>query len=107
MASIFPCIFVWFQPRTDGIPGSAIVQITYDKIVTDVMGFSNLGIGMFGMLKGRNTYIQTIFFDNKLWIESGVDPANGETYYNVYTREDKDSDSAGNDDDDDDDDWQK
>lgn len=84
-------------------PGTAIVQIMYEKIVTDVMGFSNLGIGLFGMLKGRSTFIQTVFFDNNLWIESGVDESNfGETYYSVYARE-KDSDT----DNDDDEDWQK
>ena len=58
---------------------------------------------MFGMLKGRSTYIQTVFFDNNLWIESGVDEANfGEIYYNVYAR---DEDLEGVDDDNDD--WQK
>ena len=89
------------QPQPNN-PGAAIVQILYDKIVTDVMGFSNVGIGLFGILKGRSTYIQTVFFDNNLWIESGVDQSNfGETYYNVYAR-DKDGE-----DDDDDDDWQK
>lgn len=94
------------EPQANGIPGSAIVQITYDKIVTDVMGFTNLGIGMFGMLKGRSTYIQTVYFDNKLWIESGVDQSNfGETFYNVYARED--NGENGDNDDDDDDDWQK
>lgn len=83
------------------LPGVAFVQIMYEKIVTDVMGFSNVGIGMFGMLKGRSTYINTVFFDNNIWIESGVDEANsGETYYNVYARdEDKDKE--------DDEDWQK
>jgi len=75
----------------------------YEKIVTDVMGFSNVGIGLFGILKGRSTYIQTVFFDNNLWIESGVDESNnGETYYNVYSR-DKDEEEGG---DNDDDDWQ-
>lgn len=77
------------EPRPNN-PDTAIVEIVYDKIVTDVMGFSNLGIGMFGMLKGRSTYIQTVFFDNNLWIESGVDQSNfGELYYNVYTREEE------------------
>mmetsp|Transcript_1071 Transcript_1071/g.2760 ORF Transcript_1071/g.2760 Transcript_1071/m.2760 type:complete len:301 (-) Transcript_1071:110-1012(-) len=93
------------EPQANGNPGSATVEITYDKIVTDVMGFTNLGIGMFGMLKGRSTYIQTVYFDNKLWIESGIDQSNfGETYYNVYAREDNEADGE---EDDDDDDWQK
>jgi len=82
-------------------PDTAIVQIKYDKIVTDVMGFSNVGIGLFGILKGRSTYIQTAFFDGMIWIESGVDESNfGETYYNVYAKE-KDEEEGS------DDDWQK
>jgi len=87
-------------------PGTAVVQIMYEKIVTDVMGFSNVGIGLFGILKGRSTYIQTVFFDNNIWIESGVDQSNsGEVYYNVYARdEDSDEDKEGGDDDED---WQK
>lgn len=96
------------EPQAGGTPGVAIVQIVYDKIVTDVMGFTNLGIGMFGMLKGRSTYIQTVFFDNNLWIESGVDQSNfGETYYNVYAREDDGNSAIDDKGDDDDDDWQK
>jgi len=85
-------------------PETAVVQIVYEKIVTDVMGISNLGIGFFGILKGRSTYIQTVFFDNNLWIESGVDESNsGEIYYNVYSRDKEEGDN----DDDDDDDWQE
>ena len=75
----------------------------YDEIVTDVMGFTNVGIGFFGILKGRSTYIQTVYFDNNIWIESGVDQSGGgfgETYYNVYAR-DKEDDL------DDDDNWQR
>lgn len=83
-------------------PGVAFVQIMYEKIVTDVMGFTNVGIGLFGMMKGRSTYINTVFFDNNMWIESGVDDANfGETYYNVYIRdEDKEEGEE-------DEDWQR
>ena len=90
-----------FQPQQN-FPGVAFVQIMYENIVTDVMGFTNVGIGMFGMLKGRSTYINTVFFDNNIWIESGVDEANfGETYYNVYTR-DEDREEG-----EDDEDWQR
>lgn len=97
----FSLPFISFQPQPN-FPGVAFVQIMYEKIVTDVMGFSNVGIGMFGMVKGRSTYINTVFFDNNMWIESGVDDANfGETYYNVYIRdEDKEEGEE-------DEDWQR
>ncbi len=45
------------------------------------------------MLKGRISQIQTVYFDDFLWIEMGKEGQ--EEYYNVYMRE-------GNDDDDDD-----
>ena len=100
----------FLQPQSTN-PDAATVQIVYDKIVTDVMGFSNVGIGLFGMLKGRSTYIQTVFFDNNLWIESGVDASKGgfgETYYNVYARDNDDGDNEDDDDNNEDDDnWQK
>ena len=96
---------MYLQPQATN-PGAATVQIIYEKIVTDVMGFSNVGIGMFGMLKGRKTYIQTVFFDNNLWIESGVDESSnfGETYYNVYAR---DTDGDKDDGEEEDENWQK
>jgi hypothetical protein len=63
------------------------VCLVYDSITTDVFGFKNLGVGMFGMMKGRVTYIPTVYFDGTLWIEQGTDLQNGDEYYNVYTRE--------------------
>lgn len=59
----------------------------YDSITTDVFGLQNLSVGMFGMLKGRVTYIPTVYFDGTIWIERGTDMKSGEEYYNVYTRE--------------------
>ena len=71
-------------------PTAAVVEIVYDKISTDIFGFSNVGIGTFGMLKGRSTYIQTVYYDDKIWIESGVDGEGNDSqiYYNVYARDD-------------------
>uniref|UniRef100_A0A7S3DMU8 Plastid lipid-associated protein/fibrillin conserved domain-containing protein n=1 Tax=Entomoneis paludosa TaxID=265537 RepID=A0A7S3DMU8_9STRA len=65
---------------------AGVVTLTYDKITTDVFGFSNIGVGFFGMLQGRSTYIQTVYFDEDLWIEEGYSPT-GEQYYNVYVRQ--------------------
>jgi len=75
-------------------PTTAIVEIVYDNISTDVFGFSNVGIGTFGMLKGRSTYIQTVYFDDKLWIESSVEGEGNDSQicYNVYTRDYDDDD---------------
>jgi len=70
-------------------PTAAIVEIVYENISTDVFGFSNVGIGTFGMLKGRSTYIQTVYFDEKLWIESSVEGEGNDSQicYNVYARD--------------------
>lgn len=61
-----------------------LVTYTYDSISTDVFGLTNVGVGLFGMLQGRSSYIQTAYFDGDLWIEGGTD-ASGE-YFNVYVR---------------------
>lgn len=66
------------------------VTYTYEKITTDVLGFKNVGIGMMGLLQGRGAQIQTVYFDDELWIETGKDGAFD--YFNVYTREDDDDD---------------
>jgi hypothetical protein len=72
----------------------------YDSITTDVFGFRNLSVGLFGMLKGRAVSIPTAYFDGVLWIERGIATTTTTTdrsggvegssyyYYNVYTRED-------------------
>lgn len=74
---------------TPNDPTAAVVEIVYDKVSTDIFGFSNVGIGTFGMLKGRSTYIQTVYYDDKIWIESGVDGEGNDSqiYYNVYARD--------------------
>jgi hypothetical protein len=64
-----------------------LVSIQYENITTDVFGLTNIGVGAFGMLKGRGSYIQTTFFDGRIWIEKGSD-LNGIEYYNVYARDD-------------------
>lgn len=66
-------------------PGA--VSFTYDNITTDMFGFSNLGVGTFGLLQGRVTTIYTAYFDGQLWIERGL-TGQGNDYVNVYIRED-------------------
>ena len=48
----------------------------------------NLPVGLFGLLKGRANYIETIYFDGSVWFERGYSPE-GEVYYNVFYRSDE------------------
>ena len=68
----------------DGTTGS--VTYVYDKISTDAFGFRNVGIGLFGLLKGRPNYVFTAYFDGAFWIEGAVDE-DGSEYINVYVRQ--------------------
>eukprot|EP00557_Chaetoceros_sp_GSL56_P003354 CAMPEP_0176500566 /NCGR_PEP_ID=MMETSP0200_2-20121128/13631_1 /TAXON_ID=947934 /ORGANISM="Chaetoceros sp., Strain GSL56" /LENGTH=254 /DNA_ID=CAMNT_0017899265 /DNA_START=88 /DNA_END=849 /DNA_ORIENTATION=+ len=47
------------------------VTIIYQDIVFDLFGIKSLPLGFFGLLKGRATFIETIWFDGKLWFERG------------------------------------
>lgn len=81
--------------QVDSLVHPGWVTYTYEHITTDVFGLQNVGVGTFGMLQGRSSQIQTVYFDNVLWIEMGKEGLY--EYVTVYTRED--------DDDDDDDAW--
>ena len=50
---------------------------------------SNLPVGFFGLLKGRTTYIETVWFDGERWIERNY-LENGNVVYNVYVRDESD-----------------
>jgi hypothetical protein len=63
-----------------------LVTFVYDEITTDIFGWSNLGVGFFGLLKGRANYVETAYFDGTLWLEKGASPT-GEEYFNAYSRE--------------------
>lgn len=69
------------------VDSNGIVTFVYDKIVADVLGFSNVGVGMFGLLKGRANFIETAYFDGAYWIERGLDPSGETDFINVYVRE--------------------
>jgi hypothetical protein len=71
------------QGPTD--PG--LVTFVYDKITTDAFGFQDMGVGFFGLLKGRSNYVESAYFDNSIWIERSFGPT-GQDYLNVYVRED-------------------
>jgi hypothetical protein len=62
-----------------------LVTFVYDEIVTDLFGFKNIGVGFFGLLKGRANYVETIFMDTRYWIERGYTP-DGRDFFNVYIR---------------------
>lgn len=70
-----------------------LVTFTYENIVTDVFGFQGLGVGFFGLLKGRANYVETVFMDTMYWIERGYSPE-GLEYFNVYVRQFQDSAAA-------------
>lgn len=62
------------------------VTYTYQDIQTDLFGLRGLSIPIVGgMLKGRSTILQTVYFDGQVWIEKG----NSEEaeYFQVYTRQ--------------------
>lgn len=65
------------------------VSYVYDKIKTDAFGFMNIGIGAFGLLRGRSNQIFTAFFDGTFWIEGAV-RQDGSEYINVYVRQETD-----------------
>ena len=67
-------------------PRGPVMTMVYDKITCDAFGLSNIGIGLFGLLRGRSTYILTLYMDGDLWIDGGA-AADGTTYLNVYIRE--------------------
>mmetsp|Transcript_21170 Transcript_21170/g.31395 ORF Transcript_21170/g.31395 Transcript_21170/m.31395 type:complete len:257 (+) Transcript_21170:163-933(+) len=63
-----------------------LVTFVYDQIVTDVFGLKNIGVGFFGLLKGKTNYVESQYMDNRYWIERGYSPEGAE-YYNVYVRQ--------------------
>lgn len=62
-----------------------LVTFVYKEILSDVFGFKALPVGLFGMLQGRATYVDTVWFDGRLWVERAYSP-DGTEFYNVYIR---------------------
>mmetsp|Transcript_4255 Transcript_4255/g.6295 ORF Transcript_4255/g.6295 Transcript_4255/m.6295 type:complete len:308 (+) Transcript_4255:86-1009(+) len=64
-----------------------LVTFIYQEITSGIFGM-NLPVGLFGLLKGRANYIETVYFDGSVWFERGYSPE-GEVYYNVFYRSDE------------------
>jgi len=64
-----------------------LVSIVYQSIETDAMGMKGVKVGLFGMLKGRVTYVETVWFDGDLWVERVID-GRGVEVFNIYVRDD-------------------
>jgi hypothetical protein len=75
------CTFHQSGPVNPGL-----VTFVYDEIKTDVFGLKDVGVGFFGLLKGRANYVESAYFDGRFWIERGFSP-DGNEYFNAYVRE--------------------
>lgn len=78
-----PSHFLFLVQSSSVNPG--LVTFVYDEVTTDAFGLSNVGVGFFGLLKGRANFVETAYFDGRFWIERGTSPE-GQAYYNVYVR---------------------
>jgi len=63
-----------------------LVTFVYEEITSKLFG-ATIPVGLFGLLKGRASYIESMYFDGTLWIERGANPENGELFYNVYVKD--------------------
>jgi hypothetical protein len=72
---------------SEGPEDTGLVTFVYDKILTDAFGFMDVGVGFFGLLKGRSNFVESAYFDNTFWIERSYGPT-GQEFLNVYVRED-------------------
>lgn len=68
-----------------------LLTYVYQEISAGVFGLK-VPTGLFGMLKGREAYVESVWFDGQYWIARGFS-ANGEEYFSVYLRE-EDKDDA-------------
>ena len=68
-----------------------LVTFSYESITSEVFGMT-VPVGFFGLLKGRSNYIESMYFDGKVWIERGYgnveDGTGGGVFYNVYIKDD-------------------
>ena len=62
-----------------------LLTYVYQDISAGVFGLK-VPTGLFGMLKGREAYIESIWFDGEYWIARGFS-TNGEEYFSVYIKE--------------------
>lgn len=71
-----------------GPPNPGLVTYQYDQIMSDIFGLT-IPTGLFGLLKGRVNYIESVYFDGIYWIDRGFSPE-GKEYFNVFFKEDED-----------------
>lgn len=65
-----------------------LLTFVYDKITTNIFGLNNIGVGFFGLLKGRANYVESSYFDGVFWIERGISNTGNGDFINVYMRMD-------------------
>ena len=63
-----------------------LLTFSYESISSEMFGMT-VPVGFFGMLKGRSNYIESMYFDGKVWIERGYANESGEKFYNVYIKD--------------------
>jgi len=61
-----------------------LVSYQYEEINANIFGVT-VPSGLFGLLKGRVSYIQSVYFDGQLWIDSQYQE--GKDNFNVYLKE--------------------
>jgi hypothetical protein len=73
---------------SQGQSDAGLLTFVYDKITTDAFGLRDVGVGFFGLLKGRSNFVESAYFDNTFWIERGYG-LSGKDFLNVYMREEE------------------
>lgn len=75
-----------YSVETSSSTNPGWVSYEYQDIQTNFLGFKGIGVPLVGgLLQGRRTVIQTVYFDGEVWIERGRD--DGGEYFQVYLRE--------------------
>jgi len=70
---------------TFSIDSSGLFKFIYKDVVADLFGIKNIPVLFFGLLSGRENFIETVWFDGNLWVERSYSP-NG-VAFNLYIRE--------------------
>jgi hypothetical protein len=81
-------MLTWFRSFQAGPVQPGLLTFIYDKITTNIFGLNDIGVGFFGLLKGRANYVESAFFDGVFWIERGISNTGNGDFINVYMRMD-------------------
>jgi hypothetical protein len=71
---------------TFSVSSSGQISFVYKDIVANIFGLKNVPVPLFGLLAGRENFIDTVWFDGNVWIERAVSPS-GDMCYNIYTKD--------------------